>query len=502
MEDSNISMNPNQIVRSLGKPQQEFTRDDIIKYIIDNEIRMLNLRYTAGDGRLKALNFIISDREQLERLLTFGERVDGSSLFTSIDAASSDLYVIPRFRTAHLNPFSPVPTVELLCSFYNCEGKPLASAPEQILRAASQSLQRTTGLSFEALGELEYYLFLSPQELYPSTVRKGYHESFPFSKGEIIRLEAMQAIAQTGGKIKYGHSEVGYISTKNSCMEQHEIEFQPVPVEEAADQIVLAKWILRMVGYRHGVTISYAPKISFGHAGSGLHVHTKLVRDGENMLVKSGQITETARRLIGGYLECASSLTAFGNTVPVSYLRLVPHQEAPTNICWGDRNRSALVRVPLGWRNVENMMKDANPAEAAPCLPGGEKSQTIEFRGADGSADIHLLLAGLMVAARHGLTDEGALAKADDLYIDVNIFSPPHVFMQEKLPHLPTSCWESADALKEKRSVYEYDGVFPPLVIDDSIKRLKAFNDKGLSEELYGKEDDIKKLVDRYIHCS
>ncbi len=200
-----------------------------------------------------------------------------------------------------------------------------------------------------------------------------------------------------------------------------------------------------------------------------------------------------------GYLTLAPSLTAFGNTVPTSYLRLVPHQEAPTNVCWGDRNRSVLVRVPLGWLNVSNMAGDANPQDK------GESSeymasQTVEFRCPDGSANVHLLLAGLAVAARHGLEMEDALELVDKLYVDVNIFSPEHQALQEKLPQLPTSCWESAESLIRDSGIYQMEGVFSAAVIDEVVKKLKGYNDKGLSERLYNKDEEIKKLVDKYLH--
>ena len=115
-------------------------------------------------------------------------------------------------------------------------------------------------------------------------------------------------------------------------------------------------------------------------------------------------LTDVAKRVIAGYLMCSRSLTAFGNTVPTSFLRLVPHQEAPTSICWGDRNRSVLVRVPLGWLGVgDRMLRHANPLEPADSVVRIENNQTVELRSPDGSANVYLLLAGMAVAARYGL---------------------------------------------------------------------------------------------------
>jgi len=131
-----LALTPNKIVKALQKPPRDFTRQDIVHFIESNDIRMLNFRYVAGDGRLKKLNFVINSRDHLDRVLAMGERVDGSSLFPFVSADSSDLYVVPRFRTAFVNPFTEVPTLDLICSFYDCHGDPLESAPEYVLKKA------------------------------------------------------------------------------------------------------------------------------------------------------------------------------------------------------------------------------------------------------------------------------------------------------------------------------------------------------------------------------
>ena len=117
--DKQVSLNKNKLVQFLQKPMKEFTREDIIRFIVDNDIEMVNFMYPAADGRLKTLNFVINDIGYLETILTLGERVDGSSLFPFISASSSDLYVLPRFSSAFLDPFAPVATVTMLCSFFD-----------------------------------------------------------------------------------------------------------------------------------------------------------------------------------------------------------------------------------------------------------------------------------------------------------------------------------------------------------------------------------------------
>lgn len=495
MNDS-IALNPNKIVKALGKPACEFTKADIIRFIEQNDIRMLNFRYVAGDGRLKKLNFVINSKAHLDKVLSMGERVDGSSLFPFVQAESSDLYVVPRYRTAFVNPFTEVPTLDLICSFYNNQGEPLESAPEYILRKAQRTLKERTGLVMEALGELEYYLFSEIDRIYPIVEQKGYHESHPFSKWGLVRREAMQVISEMGGNIKYGHAEVGNIISGDLEMVQHEIEFLPVPIEDAADQLVMAKWAVREVAYKHGLEVSFAPKIIVGHAGSGLHVHTRFMKDGVNVMADNNGLTETAKKVIAGYLMSSESLTAFGNTVPTSFLRLVPHQEAPTSICWGDRNRSVLVRVPLGWLGVgDKMLRNANPQEPADTMSAIENNQTVELRSPDGSANVHLLLAGMAVAARYGLEHPEALQVAEKLYVKADASKIA------SLKQLPASCFESAECLDRERARYEDGGVFPAGLIDSLIKNLKAFDDLNMSEKMFGNADSLRALVNRHLHC-
>jgi len=285
MKNSEIQMNPNELVQFLKKPASDFTRDDIIRFIEAKGITMLNFRYIAEDGKLKTLNFVPSSRDHLETILSTGERVDGSSLFSFIESGSSDLYIIPKFRTAFVNPFTEKPTLEILCSFYNSEGKPLESSPEYILRKAYTRFRDKTGLRMKAFGELEFYIKSFRDDLYPLIDQKGYHQSKPFAKFEDLRVEALELCARAGCKIKYGHSEVGSFSKDNEDYEQHEIEFLPVDMDEAVDQLVVSKWILRMLGYEYGVEISFAPKITVGKAGSGMHIHMMLEKDGENVMV-------------------------------------------------------------------------------------------------------------------------------------------------------------------------------------------------------------------------
>lgn len=147
-----LEMTPNVLVEFLQKPASEFTKEDIIRYIYEKDIQMVNFMYPAGDGRLKTLNFVINNAAYLDAILTCGERVDGSSLFSFIEAGSSDLYVVPRFRTAFEDPFAELPTLTMLCSFFNKDGEPLGSSPEYTLHKACKAFHEVTGMDFEAMG--------------------------------------------------------------------------------------------------------------------------------------------------------------------------------------------------------------------------------------------------------------------------------------------------------------------------------------------------------------
>lgn len=498
--DKTLSMSPNTLVGFLGKPAAQFTKADIIRFIREQEIQMVNFMYPAGDGRLKTLNFVINNEEYLETILSYGERVDGSSLFPFIEAGNSDLYVLPRFRTAFVDPFASLPTLTMLCSFFDKEGKPLESSPEQTLRKACAAFHKTTGMTFEAMGELEYYVIADDDLCFPATDQKGYHESGPFAKFNDFRTQCMRYVAQTGGQIKYGHSEVGNFTLDGKVYEQNEIEFLPCLAEEAADQLMLAKWVIRNLAYQYGYDITFAPKITTGKAGSGLHIHMRIMKDGENQMLDGGKLSDTARRAIAGMMVLAPAITAFGNTNPTSYFRLVPHQEAPTNICWGDRNRSVLVRVPLGWTTKVDMSSVANPLEKA-IKPKTAQKQTVEMRSPDGSADLYLLLAGLAVACRHGFEIDNALEIAQRCYVDVNIHKAENAERLKELEQLPDSCAASARCLERLRAHFEAQGVFSPSMIDGLIQKLEGYNDANLRQAVENDQEAMLNLVMRYFHC-
>ncbi len=498
---STIDYTSHTLAERIGKDPKDFRKSDIISFIREEGIRHINFLYPAGDGRLKTLNFVINDGEYLEEILSCGERVDGSSLFRFIEANNSDLYVVPRFRTAFMDPFAELPTINFLCSFFNKDGEPLESSPEYTCKKACDAFTKATGMEFQAMGELEYYVIAEDDGAFAAVDQKGYHESAPYAKFGEFRQLCMSYIAQTGGRIKYGHSEVGNFSLNGKIYEQNEIEFLPVNAVEAAEQLLIAKWLIRNLAYRNGLDVTFAPKITVGKAGSGMHIHFRLMKDGLNQMLKDRKLSDDAKRAIAGMMTLAPSITAFGNTNPTSYFRLVPHQEAPTNVCWGDRNRSVLVRVPLGWTASKDLCKLANPGEADGKSYDTTQKQTVEMRSPDGSADVYLLLAGLAVACRYGFETAEALAIAEKTYVNVNIHKDENRAILDSLSVLPDSCAASADCLEAQRAIYEKDGVFAPSMIDGIISSLRSFNDRTLRADIGNDQAKILALVETYFHC-
>lgn len=462
-------------------------KEDVVNFISERCVKILNLCHIPEDGRLKTLSFSVSDEKRVYQILEFGERVDGSSLFSYIDPNKSDIYIMPKLDTAFLNPFSLVPTLNILCRYLDENGNPLDIAPENILSRAEKKLHSSTNVTLKALAELEFYIISKPETetLFPSVSERHYHESAPFSKFENLRNEILVTLTDVGIATKYGHAEVGKIQEKNgTVMEQHEIELMPQNLTETVEAIVIAKWIIRNICAKYGVTVSFSPKISLEHAGNGMHIHLCGLKNGKNIIAEpNGSLSKEAKIMIGGILKFASSLTAFGNTLPVSYLRFVSRKESPMHVCWGARNRLALIRIPLWW-GFKKAEEDTDPSK-----------KTFELRAPDPSANAYLLFAGIVVATEYELKNtKEALQIAEELHIEKAVKG------DKGLRRLPQSCSESAANLEKDRKYYEAEGVFPKTVIDNTIKKLESYKDQSLLQRLKNEPQKIEELMQNYLH--
>jgi len=462
-------------------------KEEIAKFVSENGIKILNLCHIPEDGRLKTLSFSANDRKKIFEILELGERVDGSSLFSFIEPTKSDIYIMPQLDRAFTNPFSKVPTLNVLCQYLDESGKPLDVAPKNVLFRAEEKLHSSSGFVLKALAELEFYIISKQKNemLFLGEPDENYHESAPFTNFEDLRNEVMVTLASVGIATKYGHSEVGRIFGKDgSLMEQQEVEFAPQNFADMAETIAIAKWIIRNVCAKNGVSVSFSPKVSLEHVGNGMHIHLCGLKNGENILAnRDGTLSAEARKMIGGILKFAPSLSAFGNPTPVSYLRFIARKESPVQICWSARNRLALIRIPLWW-SFKRTSREIDSCR-----------ETFEYRAPDALANTYLIFAGINVAADYGLENpEEALKIAEDLQVE------EAGDKRKSFKVLPCSCSESAENLEKDRQLYEADGVFPKKLIDKTVKTLKSYKDKNLWKELTDKPGEIENVLRQYLH--
>ena len=461
-------------------------KEDILKFISDNNIKILNLCHIPEDGRLKTLSFVATDAEKVEEILDLGERVDGSNLFSFLEPGESDIYIHPKLERAFTNPFAQIPTLNVLCDYSGADGKPLEAAPQNVLTRAEDKLLSSNGLVLKALAELEFYI-ISKQEsepLFSADADRNYHDSAPFARFEEIRNEIMVTLSSVGVATKYGHSEIGRIATKDGeFIEQQEIELAAQNLTRMAESVSIAKWVIRNICLKHGVSVSFAPKVAVEHVGTGMHVHLCALKDGKNLVANPDRtLSMEAMKMIGGILRLAPSLSAFANPTPISYLRFIARKESPMHVCWSARNRLALIRIPL-WCRLEQKNRSAE-----------ECKETFEYRAPDAFANIFMLLAGVTVAVSYGLSNPRESMKiAKDL----------HARGGEQTKHLktlPLSCIESAVNLEKDRQLYESDDVFPARLIDRTIESLKSYKDRNLWQKLAKKPEQIEKELKRYRH--
>ncbi|UCD96753.1 MAG: glutamine synthetase [Candidatus Bathyarchaeota archaeon] len=465
--------------------QREQAIDRLIRSIEEQKVKVLSLCHIPEDGRLRALNFSASDKERLKDVLKFGERIDGSSVFSSIQPEKSDIYILPNIRNAFLNPFVSPLTLNVLCDYYDEDGFPLLIAPRSILARAEEKLRVSNKAELRTLVELEFYVVYRHDGSFLQThPDKNYHQTTPFSKFEGFRNEVLLTLEEIGVATKYGHSEVGGGYNSNLAWEQHEIELLPQTPMETVKAITLAKWVIRNICARQGFSVSFSPKPFLEHAGNGMHLHICVLKNGKNVIKGSSEgLTDETKQIVGGLLEFAPSLTAFANPIPPSYLRFIKRKESPADISWGIRNRTTLIRIPLWSRNPHEA-----PSRNA-CR------ETIEFRGSDPTAKIYYLLAGIVLAVNYGLENP----KASLQYANgVNVEKEPSERGKRVL--LPRSCSEAATELDKRRELYEAMGVFPKGVITATIEELKSFNDSRLGKRLADEPSWVAGMIDRFFN--
>jgi len=357
------------------------SRDDVATLLRENDVKFLRLQFTDIHGRNKNVEVPTS---QFDKALDGEIMFDGSSVqgFTRIE--ESDMLLRPDHDTFLLLP----PAIEgsvrgqvarLICDVHLPDGTPFQGDPRWVLK---RQIEKLKALGFDDLFvgvEPEFYLFKRGVDGSPTTITNdgaGYFDLAPVDRGEDARRDMVNALTELGFEIEAAHHEVG--------PGQHEIDFKYADAISTADAIQSFRTVVKRIAMNHGLHATFMPKPVAGIAGSGMHTHLSVFKDGENAFFDpkgQHQLSSTARAWIAGLIEHAPGLVAITNPTVNSYKRITPGHEAPTNIAWSVSNRSAMIRIPA---------RRGNGTRA-------------EVRMPDPSANPYLALAAMVAAGLDGM---------------------------------------------------------------------------------------------------
>jgi glutamine synthetase len=351
-------------------------RQEVIDRADRHQVQVVNLWFTDILGQLKS--FVVP-RHQLEEALEEGLGFDGSSVEGFARIFESDLLAVPDPRTFAILPFQVDGQVacRLICDIHHPDGRPYQGDPRWVLKKNLAKIE-ARGMTMYTGPELEYFYVKSPTD--PTLLdAAGYFDMIDDDLGTELRQKTMAAMASMGTIVECGHHEV--------APSQHEIDMRYTDALTMADQVMTFRYLVREVARRHNVHATFMPKPIFGTNGSGMHVHQSIFQDGKNLMYEKGapfHLSKFARAYTAGVLKHARELVSVTNQWVNSYKRLVPGYEAPAYLAWGQKNRSALIRVPM-------------------YKPGNEKATRIEVRFPDPAANPYLAFAVLLAAGMAGV---------------------------------------------------------------------------------------------------
>lgn len=403
---------------------KEYTRDDILRMVEEDDVEFVRLQFTDMFGNFK--NVAITTK-QLERALNNECMFDGSSIegFTRIE--ESDMYLRPNLGTYVTFPWRPQQgkVARFICDVYTVDGKPYESDPRYILKKVLKEAA-DMGYTFDVGPELEFFLFNTDENGKPTTgtnERAGYFDMGPLDLGENARRDIVMTLEEMGVEVEASHHEV--------APAQHEIDIKYADALTTADNIMTIKLVARTIATRHGLHASFMPKPKFGVDGSGMHINISLIKDGKNIFEdKNGKlgISDEARYFIAGIMKHIEAMTAITNPLVNSYKRVVPNFEAPVYIAWSASNRSPLIRIPAGRGS----------------------STRLELRCPDPSANPYLTLAVCLAAGLDGIKNK--LTPPDS--IDCNIFElTPQEREKLGIRRLPANLCEALDELEKSEFI-------------------------------------------------
>ena len=383
---------------------------ELLQFVSDEGIKMIDLRFVDLPGLWQ--HFSISAKEMEEEMFEEGVGFDGSSIRGFQEIQESDMILIPDASTAFKDPFTAVPTLNIICNVkdpvtlqsYTRDPRHIAQKAENYLKSTGIGDTAYFGpepeffvlddIRFDQSYNYGYYYVDSkegfwnsgkeenPNLGYKPRYKEGYFPVPPMDSLQDIRSEMVLLLEEVGVQVEVHHHEVG---TAGQC----EIDMRFDTLTSMADKFLKYKYIIKNVGRRHGKTVTLMPKPIFQDNGSGMHIHTSLWKAGKNVFYEPGgyaDLSKTAIYYIGGILKHTPALLGFCAPTTNSYRRLVPGYEAPINLIYSQRNRSAAVRIPAYSRS--------------------EKAKRVETRFPDPSCNGYLAFAALLMAGLDGVQNK------------------------------------------------------------------------------------------------
>jgi glutamine synthetase len=451
------------------------TPKEVIDFAREREAKVVDIRFTDLPGQQQ--HFSIPATALTEDKFTEGLAFDGSSIrgFKAIN--ESDMLLIPEPETAYMDPFTEVATLNIICDIEDpITREKYNRDPRQVAKTAEKYLQSTGVADTAYFGpEAEFYIFNDvrfdqtphsgyyyldsdegiwnsgrdekPNLGYKIGYKRGYYPVPPNDTLQDLRTEMMLNLIDSGIEVEMQHHEVGTAG-------QSEIDMKFDTLLTTADNLQKYKYIIKNTAVANGYTVTFMPKPLFQDNGSGMHVHQSLWKNGQPLFYDEkgyGGLSELAVYYIGGLLKHAPSLLAFCAPTTNSYRRLVPGYEAPINLVYSARNRSACVRIPM--------------------VSKSPKAKRIEFRAPDPSANPYLAFSALMMAGLDGI--ENKIMPPDPLDRDIYEMEPEE---KKGIAQTPGSLTESLNALEADHEYLLKGGVFSSDLIETYID-MKRLND-------------------------
>lgn len=452
------------------------------KYCVNNNIKMVDFKMIDLLGRWRHLTIPIERFN--EDIMNSGIGFDGSNYgFAPLE--KSDMIFIPDLSTAFTEPFTEEPTLSMIGDVYviGTDNERFDQDPRAVANKAEEYM-RATGIADEMRTgpEFEFYVFdhvsyevkpntagfridaeqaewnsANPQQNlgFKAALKGGYHITPPIDKLHDLRTKMCLLLEERGVPVKYHHHEVGGPG-------QLEIEVELGHMREMADRTMVIKHVIKNAAYAAGKSATFMPKPIMDEAGSGMHVHMHLFKEGKPIFFDPNgysQLSQEALYFIGGLLQHAPALCALTNPSTNSYKRLVPGYEAPVSICFATSNRSAVIRVPGYAKSPEQ--------------------KRFEIRNPDATCNPYYAYAALLMAGLDGIQRKLDPTELGFGPYDVNLYNLPEE-EQAKIKPLPKSLEEALAALERDHEFLLKGGVFPKRLLEIWIEKkreeLNEFN--------------------------